>query len=256
MFYTGKTLDTFCPALDQLMEYERLPKISSADCVSLRAFGFCADGGAEEWFRPLLDTESAVRNLSDAAGLPFLAVHVCKGSDRMELPEAFVFGPAKSGIAAPAVSDRYYRGDGRYLFVQHREKKYQDSQIGCFIICLQGEGMDRNGLSREVSCETILERGIKYHKEIKECEYQSIKGAVRRYAGTQSERIALRYGILNMIQMLDKVFLLAANCGRQDMKTEYDEIKQQLFRMAESANIRELPGTLVSIWRSLENDGR
>ena len=277
MFYIGKMIDTFCPALDQLMEYERLPKISSADCVSLRAFGFCADGGAKEWFRPLLDIESAVRNLSDAAGLPFLAVHVCKGSDRMELPEAFVFGPAKSGIAAPAVSDRYYRGDGRYLFVQHREKKYQifdpwgfpgmwmtreellslaDSQIGCFIICLQGEGMDRNGLSREVSCETILERGIKYHKEIKECEYQSIKGAVRRYAGTQSERIALRYGILNMIQMLDKVFLLAANCGRQDIKTEYDEIKQQLFRMAESANIRELPGTLVSIWRSLENDGR
>ena len=41
-------IDTFCPALDQLMEYERLPKINSADCVSLRAFGFCADGSAEE----------------------------------------------------------------------------------------------------------------------------------------------------------------------------------------------------------------
>ena len=107
-------IDTFCPALDQLMEYERLPKINSADCISLRAFGFCADGSAEEWFRPWIDTESAVRNLGDAAGLSFSAVPVCKESDGTELPEAFVFGPAKSGIAAPAVSDRYYRGGGRY----------------------------------------------------------------------------------------------------------------------------------------------
>lgn len=73
MFYIGKTLDTFCAALDQLMEYEKLPKISSVDCVSLRAFGFCADGGAEEWFRPLIDTESALRKLGEAAEVPFLA---------------------------------------------------------------------------------------------------------------------------------------------------------------------------------------
>ena len=131
-----------------------------------------------------------------------------------------------------------------------------DSQIGCFIICLQGEGMDRNGLSREVSCETILERGIKYHKEIKECEYQSIKGAVRRYAGTQSERIALRYGILNMIQMLDKVFLLAANCGRQDIKTEYDEIKQQLFVWRNQQTSGSFPAhwsVYGGVWRTMED---
>ena len=122
LFYIGKTIDTFCPALDQLMEYERLPKISSADCVSLRAFGFCADGGAEEWFRPLIDTESAVRRLGEATGLPFAAVRPGKGSGRTELPEAFVFGPVKYGVAAPAVSDRYYRGGGRYLFARRREK--------------------------------------------------------------------------------------------------------------------------------------
>lgn len=277
MFYTGKTIDTFCPALDQLMEYERMPKISSADCISLRAFGFCADGGAKEWFRPWIDTESAVRNLGDAAGLSFSAALVCRESDGTELPEAFVFGPAKSGIAAPAVSDRYYRGGGRYLFARRREKEYEvfdpwgfpglwmtqeellslaDHQSDCCIICLREEGCHRSRISRELSCETVLRRGVEYHNEIRDLEAQSIAGAARRYAGAQSERIALRYGILNMIQMLDKVFLLATKCGRQDIKTEYDERKQQLFRIAESGNIGELPGILTCIWRSLENDGR
>ena len=277
MFYTGKTIDTFCPALDQLMEYERLPKISSADCVSLRAFGFCADGGAKEWFRPWIDTESSVRNLGDAAGLSFSAAPVCRESDGTELPEAFVFGPAKSGIAAPAVSDRYYRGGGRYLFARRREKEYEvfdpwgfpglwmtreellslaDYQSGYCIISLREEGSSRGSIFRALSCETVLRRGIEYHKEICDLEAQSIEGAVRRYAGAQSERIALRYGILNMIQMLDKVFLLAVKCGRQNIKTEYDERKQLLFRMAESGNIGELPGILTCIWRSLENDGR
>lgn len=277
MFYTGKTIDTFGPALDQLMEYERLPKINSADCVSLRAFGFCADGSAEEWFRPLIDTESAVRRLGEATGLPFAAVRPGKESGRTELPEAFVFGPVKYGVAAPAVSDRYYRGGGRYLFARRREKEYEvfdpwgfpglwmtqeellslaDHQSDCCVICLREEGCHRSRISRELSCETVLRRGVEYHKEIRDLEAQSIAGAARRYAGAQSERIALRYGILNMIQMLDKVFLLATKCGRQDIKTEYDERKQQLFRIAESGNIGELPGILTCIWRSLENDGR
>ena len=93
MFYIGKTIDTFCPALNQLMEYEDLPKISSPDCISLRAFGFCADGGAKEWFRPLIDTESAVRKLGEAAGLPLSAVCLDKGFRMLEMPEAFVLGP-------------------------------------------------------------------------------------------------------------------------------------------------------------------
>ncbi len=277
MFYIGKTIDTFCPALDQLMEYERLPKISSPDCVSLRAFGFCADGREEKWFRPLIDTESAVRKLGDAVGISFSAVRLCKVSRMMELPEAFVFGPVKNGIAAPSVSDRYYIGGGRYLFIQRREKEYQvfdpwgfpglwmtqenllslnDCQPGCCIIYLREENRHRNRLSREPSCEMILKEGIEYHKKIRDLEEQSISGAVRRYAGTQSERTALRYGILNMIQMLDKVFLLAVKCGCQDIKTKYDEKKQRMFRMAESGDIVELPGILTSIWRSLENDGR
>lgn len=86
------------------MEYEKLPKISSADCVSLRAFGFCADGGAEEWFRPLIDTESAVRKLGEASEVPFLTVRLGKESCRIELPEAFAFGAVKYGIAAPAMA--------------------------------------------------------------------------------------------------------------------------------------------------------
>lgn len=277
MGYIGKTIDTFCPALNQLMEYERLPKISCPDCVSLRAFGFCADGRGEKWFRPLIDTESAVRKLSDAVGLPFSAVRLCRVSRMTELPEAFVFGPVKNGIAAPAVSDRYYIGDGRYLFMQRREREYQvfdpwgfpglwmtqenllsltDCKPSGCIIYLREESRYRNHLSREISCEMILRRGIEYHKEIRNLEEQSISGAVRRFAGTQNERTALRYGILNMIQMLDKVFLLAVKCGCQDIKAEYDEKKQRMFRMAESGDIGELPGTLISIWRSLENDER
>lgn len=277
MFYIGKTIDTFCPALNQLMEYEGLQKISSPDGISLRAFGFCADGGAAEWFRPFIDTESAVKKLGEGAELPISAVCLCKGSCMMKMPEAFVFGPVKNGIAAPAVSDCYYTGGGRYLFVQRREKEYQvfdpwgfpglwmtqeemlsaaDCQTGCYIIYLREESGRRNCISQELSCETILRRGVEYHKEIRDLEERSISGAVRRYTGAQSERTALRYGILNMIQMLDKVFLLAVKCGRQDIKKEYDEKKQCLFRMAESGNIRELPGILTCIWRSLENNGR
>lgn len=277
MFYIGKTIDTFCPALNQLMEYEGLPKISSPDCVSLRAFGFCADGGAEEWFRPLIDTESAVGKLGEAAEVPFSTIHLRKELCTMELPETFVFGPVKDGIAAPAVSDRYYRGGGRYLFARRREKKYEvfdpwgfpglrmtqeellsldDHQSDCCIIYLRERSGHRKHISRELSCETILKRGVEYHKAIGDFEERNITGAVGRYTGSQSERIALRYGILNVIQMLDKVFLLVEKCGHQDIKMEYDKKKQWLFRIAESGNIGELPGILTCIWRSLENDER
>lgn len=277
MFYVGKTIDTFCSALNQLMEYKRLPKISSPDCISLRAFGFCADGGAAEWFRPLIDTESAVRHLGEATEIPLSAVRLGKDSRMMELPEAFVFGPVKYGIAAPAVSDHYYRGSGRYLFARRQEKEYEvfdpwgfpgfwmareellslaDHQPGCGMVFLRDGSDHRKRIPRELSCETVLRRGIEYHKEICDLEKRSIAGAVRRYAGVQSEKIALRYGILNMIQMLDKVFLLAVKCGRQDIKPEYDERKQRLFRMAETGNIEELPDILTCIWRSLESDER
>lgn len=258
------------------MEYEGLTKISSPDCVSLRAFGFCAEGVAEEWFRPLIDTESAVRTLGEATGFPFSADCFYKEALTIELPETFVFGPVKNGIAAPAVSDRYYRGGGRYVFVQRRGEKYQvfdpwgfpglwmtqnellslaGCQTDCRIIYPREAGGNRSRIPRELSCEIILTRGVEYHKMIREREERSIAEAAGRYTGLQSERTALRYGILNMIQMLDKVFLLVAKCGYQDIKTEYDERKQRLFRMAESGNIGELPGILACIWRSLENNG-
>ncbi len=277
LLYMGKMIDTFCPALTQLMEYEGLPKIGSLDCVSLRAFGVCADGGTEEWFRPLIDTESAIRIFGEVAGLSFSAVRLRGGSCMMELPETFVLGPVKVGIAVPSLIDRYYRGSGRYLFVWRQNDKYQvfdpwgfpglwmeqeellaltDHQSDCCIIFLRREGGHRVRTFRGFSCETIMKRGIEYHKEIKDVEEKSIIGAVRRYTGAQSERIALRYGILNMIQMLDKVFLLAVKCGWRDIKMEYDENKQHLFRMAESGNIEALPVILTCIWRSLENDRR
>ena len=225
----------------------------------------------------MIDMESAVGKLGEAVEVPFSTVRLEKEYCMMELPEAFVFGPVKYGIAAPAVSDRYYRGSGRYLFARRREKVYEvfdpwgfpglwmtreellslsNHQSDCCIIYLREGSGCRRHISRELSCETVLRRGIEYHREIRNLEVQSIAGAVRRYAGAQSERIALRYGILNMIQMLDKVFLLAAKCGRQKIKMEYDERKQRLFRMSESGNIGELPGILTCIWRSLENDGR
>lgn len=277
MFYIGKTIDTFCPALDQLMEHEGLPKISNPDCISLRAFGFCADGEAEEWFRPLIDMESAVRILGEVSGVPFSVVCFYKESSAIELPETFVFGPVKNGIAAPAVIDRYYKGGGRYLFVQRKGDKYQvfdpwgfpglwmtqkellslaGCQMDCHIIYIRKVGGNRSRILRKLSCEIILIRGVEYHKTIRDREERSITEAAGHYTGSQSERTALRYGILNMIQMLDKVFLLAAKCGYQDIKTEYDERKQNLFRMAESGNIGELHGMLTCIWRSLENDGR
>lgn len=276
MCYIGKTIDTFCSALNQLTDCERIAKISSPDCISLRAFGFCADGGAAEWFRPLINTENAIRKLGDAGGGSLSAVRLGKDSHMMELPEAFVFGPVKNGIAAPAISDYYYRGGGRYLFVQRRNKEYQvfdpwgfpalrmtqeellplaDYQSGCCIIYLREESNCRNFISQEFSCEMILRRGIEYHKAIRNFEEKSIIGAIGRYTGSQSEKIALQYGIMNMIQMLDKVFLLVGKCGRQDIKTEYTEKKQRLFRMMESGNIEELPDILAYIWRSLENDG-
>lgn len=277
MFYIGKTIDTFCPALNQLMEYEGLSGISSPDCISMRAFGFRADGEAAEWFRPFIDTESAVRKLAVAEALPISAVRTGKELHMMKTPEAFVLGPVKSGIAAPMISDRYYRGGGRYLFVQRKEKKYQvfdpsgfpglwmtqeellsaaDCQKECCIIYLRKENADRSSVSPEFSCETILRQGIEYHNGIRDLEERSITEAVSRCTGAQSERIGIRYGVLNMIQMLDKVFLLAAECGRQDIKKEYDEKKQRLFHMAESGDIGELPGILTCIWRSLENNGR
>ena len=87
------------------------------------------------------------------------------------------------------------------MFVRQREKEYQvydpwgfpglwmaqeellalaDHQPGCCIIMSAGrERCHGSRMSRELPCETVLRRGVEYHKAIRDLEAQEHSGGCR-----------------------------------------------------------------------------
>lgn len=273
MHYHGKTVDTFEPAIFQLMEWERITGMGSPDCISLRAFGFCADGGKDRWFRPFISTAEAVQSLRKVTDVPLKILYLRPEElQSEELPEAFVLGALNKGIAPLGVREYYYSGEGRYLFVRRKKGRYEvfdpcgfpglwmkkeefsalfgDDNVGCIYI-------EKNGKKAAIQLDSamLLERGLKYHESIRVLEEQSILAACLGYKDTVGGRIAFRWGVVGMIQMFDKVFALAEKCG-YNSQIEYVSMKQHFYRLAESGKSKELPGMLTCLWRSFEAYGR
>lgn len=270
MYYQGKRIDTFEPAMYQLMANKGMGHVSDFDCASLRAFGFRADETIENWFCPFIETEDSIWALRKASRIPF-SVFRLNREKKPELPVEFVLGPVRKGVAAPDICEYYYNGRGRYLFVRKLGAQYEVydphgfpglqmsyAELSCImesseVCCVYLEPNECIQNAREFKAEILLKHGLRYHDKIQEMERTSIDSAARRYVDSQSGRIALRHGMLNLIQMLDKVFGLAGTCGLTQAQAEYVERKQKLFHMAEDGIIVGLSDELSYIWEILRN---
>lgn len=273
MRYYGKTIDTFEGAVLQLLEYNGVRKLRNLDCISLRAFGFYADDAQIRKLRPFIDTEKAVKALRQVADIPVEVFPMDEEKMPGKLPEAFVLGPVKEGIAAASIGEYYYQGDGRYLFAHRVKSRYEvfdpygfpglwmtyeemlpvvEYGKSCCIYFEKFGDDDKEGSMRHLDPAVLLRRGLMYHEAISGIEKKNIEAACSEYVDSQSNRIALQYGVLNMIQMFDKVSSLAGEFMQGRGQAEYVRRKQQLYHMARIGKIQEFPEMLSYIWRSFE----
>lgn len=265
MMFTGKHGDTFEMAFAQLLACANQKKNPWVDCAALRCFGFRADGGMEVWFQPLISLPDAAAALSEALAVK---LHCERVKEPFRVPEnSFMLGPLTDGIAVPELRDSYYHGNGRFLLV----KKTQAEQVEVFdprgfdglllpygelerrlplqgAFCLWLCGVDESRVS--AGPEELLYRGLEYHDNVTSEELCELERVRSNYVANSRNEIALRYGILNMVQQLDKVFSLAEACGWKTSE-QYREEKQALFACGFEGDVSELPETVSRIWRIL-----
>ena len=98
-------------------------------------------------------------------------------------------------------------------------------------------------------------RGISFRKRIRETEERNLAEACMAYKEGRGSQLALHFGILNMLQMLDKVFSLAGECGWEKAEYNYIQKKQKLFRIAGRGKPENIPEILADIWKEIERYG-
>lgn len=266
MYYSGKKLDTFAYAMQQLLEFNGETSVKHLDCASLRCFGFAVRGEVKKWFCPFLTVEEAVRNLSQHTGIPFYCKKI---SSVEELGECSVIGPVDQGIAVPRLQNYYYRGEGSYLFAVRAGDEFEvyDPQ-GFFGLRMEYGQLERivdvsgsYSIWKEGYWEkdknwddtSILRSGLEFHEKIWEEEKAEMKRAFQGYRKGVGNQISLQYGLQNLLLQIDQVFILALECGALSMKyeEEYMRLKQVVYEIAESEEVRRLPKILEHIWKCL-----
>lgn len=270
MTFTGKHGDTFEAAFTQLLVCIGRTHIPWIDCAGLRCFGFQADGSMETWFQPYGSLPDTVAALSDALAVKLHSQREQAGKG-FRFPngcDAVLIGPLLDGAAVSELQDSYYHGNGRFLVVKKASEEQVEifdprgfdgllvpydklelpvSAQGAFSLWLSACESPRMVLSPE----ELLRRGLAYHDSIAGEELCSLERACGRYTANARNELTLRYGVLNMLQQLDKVFSLAETCGWKTALS-YREKKQALFTCGLTGNVFNLPEAVIRIWRILD----
>lgn len=272
LYYSGKFLDTFEMALSQLLESLGAPQIPFADCASLRSFGFRAEGAVKTWFQPYVTLPAALDALSKAVGAVFCCEAIGSPEDLFRNEQSVLLGPVTAGGAVTEARDYYYHGYGTYLFVRpiSADKLEVFDPHGFPGLCLpkaflntalqQGSpfriwAKDVPRFSPPADLSSLLECGLRFHRDIRVQEHRSIERACSQYRPSRENELSLQYGMMNLLLQMDKNFRLAASCGRLSPQAEHQYIleKQRLYRLRDRESLSALPGVIENIWSILEN---
>lgn len=277
--YSGKTFDTFEPAMNQMLNFYGLPMFAHMDCAALRCFGFSADPSLKKWFRPRVSLPIAVAALSEAIGISLS----CRALSPAEIGKKLlgycgVIGPLEKGIAAPDIRQYYFNGDGRFLTVQSLPDEtfavydpigipdiildlpelMQLLKEGAFYIApvLNVRSTDIS-TGNTMSKPEILRRGLKFHEKIRAMEAADLSRVSAAYRPGRHNGVALSYCVINLALQLDKVFLLANSCAVPpgQLKVSYFMQKQELYRSAERENAFGIVDALRQLWEILNEYG-
>ena len=278
LYYAGKQLDMFEGVFRQLLEYNGVMQADYLDCIGRRNFGFSVDVLEQAWFCPYISCEEAVEYIASKLGIKLR----CGGTELLErlLEEmdycrnGMIIGPMKKGVAAAGLREYYYDGKGIYLFVEAIENgkfKVYDPQgmpgltvsreeirilaaeSKPFAIIYEGSGTDERESSRQLDAANIFRKGMEYHKRIQKAELQEIQNAGKYYQKGSANQIGLQYGIINLCLQLDKVAMLAEECGHlsDQAEREYYICKRKLYDVGQKEEVERIPEIWEKIWEVL-----
>lgn len=268
MYYIGKYFDTFEPAFGQMLSAGHCAPISFIDCLCLRCFGFRTEGTVESWFQPYVSLPDATAAFSAAAGLRMECREIRSLNQIPGGCDEVLLGPVDEGITAPEIRSSYYRA-GTYFFIRRHSapewevydprgwpgltlpQKILDRLIrphGTFCVWLAGPG-----LGMPTAPGDILTRGLAYHRQIAEDERRQLVCACDGYESGRKSDLSLRYAVLNLLQQMDKVFVLAAACGK-DVEAQYLKEKQAVFSIGSPPDTLVLQEAILNMWRILDDE--
>lgn len=280
LLYCGKTLDTFEPAMAQLMRFYNLPAFRHIDCASLRCFGFSIDLSVERWFTPMVSLKAAIDSFSQIFEIPMLcqAVNVLDGIT--SIPTAgCLLGPVDAGVAARDVSAQFYVGAEKFLTIRSLPngtlEAYDPSGIpGAQINVGQ---VNKMLLSERTFCifpnikglyfpridgcvpppKKIFQKGMHFHHSIMKQEQRELENAHRMYVSNRANSLSLRYGAVNVALQMDKVYWVANDCAAppQGLELAYLNEKQQFYRSAEMENVKLMNRSVNRMWEIMDEYG-
>lgn len=271
-----KSMDNFESGVATLLERNHFPHLDHIDALSLRCFAFARDGGVEDWFRPVISCEAAIKRLESLMGLEgyweVLPYHIGQ-----KLPEGiYMIGPIRENILLPDLKRYYYHGDSCYFC-------YEKRALQAISIC------DFSGMPmipfEEFQLREILDRNIPYLIRLKPLERENDFSDVWNYRllltdGLQfnksfrqknreeltcqksgREYISLQYALMNYgIQMRKMVHFVEAAIGlEEDVRIKINRLWMELQQIRTEAEVAFIPAWEDNIWEVIweyaENKG-
>ena len=280
MFYCGKTLDSFEPALRQTMRFYFNYEFPYIDCAALRCFGFSAGSEIESLFAPIIDLPSGIAAFSQTFQIPMACQVVGSEKDILSLPSTgYLLGPMRCGVTAPDLRERYYIGAQRFWAVRQHSDHYVEVfdpmgfpgakvEINDVVRWLSPSGSfavfpeSRSGGSPFVALQSggegaLLKKGLNFHRSRRKIETTQMEHACDNYCFSRSHGLSLRFAGVNLGLQLDKAYRLANSCALppRQMEKHYWSQKQKLYRGAEGENLRMVVHSMQKLWEILDEYG-
>ena len=280
LFYCGKTLDSFEPALRQTMRFYFNYEFPYIDCAALRCFGFTAGLEIKSLFAPIIDLPAGIAAFSQTFQVSMACQAVEDKEDILSLPSmGYMLGPIRRGVTAPDLRDRYYTGAQRFLAVRQHSARYVEVfdpmgfpgakvEIDDVVRWLSPDGSfavfpeSRSGGSPFVALQpgdegALLKKGLNFHRSRRKIETTQMEHACENYCSCRSHGLSIRFAGVNLGLQLDKAYRLANSCALPSRQIEkhYWLQKQKLYRGTEDENLRMVVYSMQKLWEILDEYG-
>ena len=273
MFYSGTYIDLFECAMRILFIKKGYGAIPHLDAMGKRCFGFCNGGEGKGYYIPIVGIAEAVGTIAEYTKLEGkLTIQRLETAEEfMEYAaEGIVYGPIKEVVAIRQVKNLYYRAENRYMYIQAESEGgycvtdpdgfpvlyYREQEMralfchekGIVIRLQENEGMH----SHIEDIETIWRNGWEFHGRVVTQQRTTLcKDAFKGYNGSASSQIALRYGVINFLENVEKIRNLGYDLGRVEKRSNLRKMQCEMLEIAECGQVDRLPSVEAEIWKEL-----
>ncbi|WOO36840.1 hypothetical protein R2R35_24125 [Anaerocolumna sp. AGMB13020] len=260
-FYTGKSLDGFENAINNLLLNSGYEKVKHLDCICMRNCSMSNEDDMSKWFSPSVNTWESMRYLGEALGLKeqieIKEIHEKKSMDLLPYENApFVLGPVTKKKLFNKIDANFYDGNRNYIYCHPQKGQLiiHESDGVPYILVDEGDIVNfikgrsvtyqifikpkgnlkipdrKETLQRWLTCKGIYSKAV---NGIVNYDYSSVKGL------NASNELELQFGVQNyMIQNYKIINLLLE--GMADGKKYSDLFQEQAEKAAEAVMQRDL----------------